>query len=133
MFVLPRNKKRQEKDMATTYCPECNKTHYPLMCYFKPRKPLHKIGPTAKKWIDTRKEWVKNNPPDISGYWYCTYCGVPLAYSSLTLDHIKARSRRPDLRYDHSNLAPSCYSCNQQKGSKDVEEFYQIKDTFLRS
>jgi len=37
----------------------------------------------------------------------------------MELDHIISRSRRPDLRYVLSNLAPSCHDCNTEKGSTE--------------
>jgi 5-methylcytosine-specific restriction endonuclease McrA len=38
-----------------------------------------------------------------------------------TLDHIKSRSRHPELRLELSNLAPCCWRCNKEKGSKELE------------
>ena len=113
--------------MKPKNCTYCGKeTHTSLSCFDKPRKPLRKIGPVTRKWLDTRKEWVKNNPP-INGYWYCTYCGKPLKYEELTLDHAKSRSRHPELRYDIDNLVPADYLCNSKKGSLDIDEFVIIK------
>lgn len=105
-------------------CRYCGKdNHTSLMCWSKPRKPFRKIGPVTHKWLDTRKEWVKNNPPDYRGYWFCFYCTRPLTYEELTLDHLHPRSTHPELRYDHNNLVPSCYPCNIAKGSKDIDSF----------
>jgi 5-methylcytosine-specific restriction endonuclease McrA len=39
-----------------------------------------------------------------------------------TLDHVKSRSRYPQLRYDLSNLRPTCWPCNRYKGSLDLDE-----------
>ncbi|MFE7614781.1 RNA-guided endonuclease IscB [Streptomyces sp. NPDC057496] len=49
----------------------------------------------------------------------CAYCGVSGA--PLNIDHIQPRSRGGSSRV--SNLALSCVSCNQAKGSTRVEEF----------
>jgi len=66
-----------------------------------------------------------------TGTWQCTYCPRTLGVVQdldhgiylLTLDHIKSRSRHPELRYDLDNLTPACYRCNSEKGSRDLEEF----------
>jgi 5-methylcytosine-specific restriction endonuclease McrA len=39
-----------------------------------------------------------------------------------TLDHVKSRSRHPELRYALTNLRPSCGPCNVMKGSLDLDE-----------
>lgn len=95
--------------------------HYPLTCFKRPSKPLKAkkrikaIGKIGTKWIATRKDWIANNPEP----WHCAYCGIPLAIEQLTLDHIKSRSRHPELRFDLSNLTPACWTCNERKGSGD--------------
>jgi 5-methylcytosine-specific restriction endonuclease McrA len=109
--------------MAHTYCDDCNKTHTALMCFNKPRKPARQVGKKGQKWLAVRREWIKNNPPDHSGYWYCYYCQCALTYDTLTIDHVIARSRRPDLQYDLSNLVPSCSMDNNLKGSLSAEEY----------
>lgn len=108
-------------------CKYCGKTtHTSLMCFEKPRKTFKQIGPVAAKWIEARKLWVKNNPPDANGYWYCYLklpgCHVRMKYEELTVDHIKSRTRAPEQRYEQSNLAPACANCNKLKGSRDLEE-----------
>ncbi len=82
-------------------------------------KPLKKIGPITRKWIETRKDWIVKNP----GPWNCYICNKNLGINSMELDHIKSRSRYPELRYDLENLAPCCHTCNQEKGSLDLEQF----------
>lgn len=74
-------------------------------------------------WEKTRKQWLRDNPPNHEGYYVCDYCYKWVGSSEVTLDHMDARSRRPDLRYDKENLTPSCYQCNNKKGSKSYKEF----------
>lgn len=117
------------------YCENCGVTHTALMCFHKPRKPLKIIvpikthttlnpkGPKTDEWLKTRKAWVKANPPDHSGYWYCSYCGKALKKDEMTLDHIWPRTKRGDLIHEFSNLTPACYDCNRRKGSKNPENF----------
>lgn len=80
-------------------------------------KPIKKIGKQGGLWIATRKQWIRDNP----GGWHCYLCGLPLDSKTLTLDHVLARSRRPDLRNDMSNLKPACWPCNHKKGSRAVD------------
>lgn len=71
--------------------------------------------------MQTRNEWIQLNATK-DNKWVCYICGIRLNIENLTLDHKLARSRRPDLRYDHSNLAPCCFACNTRKGSKNLDE-----------
>jgi 5-methylcytosine-specific restriction endonuclease McrA len=54
--------------------------------------------------------------------WHCYLCGRPLTIETLTLDHVKSRSRHPELRYELSNLRPACWACNTAKSSRDITE-----------
>lgn len=99
---------------------KCNLCSYNISA--KPKKPMKKMGKVAKKWVETRHDWIKNNPPKHNGMWACELKLSPLCLrymdlDQLTLDHTIARSKRPDLRYDHNNLKPACLPCNTEKGS----------------
>ena len=76
---------------------------------------MNQIGKVGKQWIKTRRKWIYLNP----GPWECYICGQWLVDYSLTLDHVKSRSRHPELRFELSNLRPCCWQCNYKKGSKD--------------
>lgn len=41
----------------------------------------------------------------------------------LTLDHVKPKSKHHNLRHDQDNLVPACWKCNEDKGTKELEEF----------
>lgn len=86
----------------------------------KPRKPLKKIGPITKKWIEARNTWIQNNPADIYTCYICR--NITITLDELTLDHVKSRSRYPELRFEQSNLKPCCRKCNEIKGSRDLSE-----------
>lgn len=86
--------------------------------YAKPKKAIKRIGPVAKKWIETRHEWIKKHITD-NGLWECFYCGRLLTLDQLTLDHKLSRGRHPEKRFDENNLVPACWGCNEKKGSKD--------------
>lgn len=56
----------------------------------------------------------------------CIYCG---ATENLTFDHlIPVSEGGPDII---SNQVPACQSCNSSKGSRDVIEWYQERDTSI--
>lgn len=84
-------------------------------CGLKTTKPMNRIGSKGKMWIQTRKQWITQNPAP----WQCYICHKHLDKETLTLDHMLSRGRHPELRYDWDNLAPCCYQCNFDKGSKD--------------
>lgn len=102
-------------------CKFCeSKQHLSWQCYQNPKrqeqmKRKMSNGKQAIRWIITRKRWFRDNKQD---YYICYLCGKSLTRAETTLDHIIPRSRAPELRYEFSNLAPCCWSCNSQKGSK---------------
>lgn len=112
-------------------CKHCGSDqHASLMCFQRPRKPLqskrkllNRVGPVTARWIETRHQWIAAHVT-ATGTWNCYLCGRELTLDTLTLDHIKSRSRHPELRFDLTNLAPCCIGCNTRKGSKDLEELY---------
>lgn len=75
-----------------------------------------------KLWRECRRLWVKLHPPNFQGYYICWICHGWVHESEMELDHIIARSRRPDLRYILTNLAPSHHLCNTVKGSSEHKE-----------
>lgn len=101
----------------------------------KVRKPLLKSGTLksngkyAKKWLSTKHQWYKLNPPDHAGYYYCYVCGVYLTKAEVELDHVKSRSRHPELRYDLTNIKPICHKDNIGKGSMDIEKYKSMLDS----
>ena len=118
-------------DHTAFYCRR--KPNKPLQrSAFKPdnRHPLRRVGKQTKLWIDTRKLWIETYGSE--GH-LCHYCGKLLSDNEfliddgqaqkLTLDHLDARTRAPDLRHEFANLTPACGSCNRNKGSLAHDEF----------
>ncbi len=109
-------------------CRHCHKTgHLSWQCFDNPNRTIEtkkklKSGRITLLWIKVRREWFIENPPDENGYYYCYLCGKPMLPSETTLDHKKSRSRHPELRFVKSNLAPCCWNCNHEKGSKNDDE-----------
>lgn len=123
-------------------CKFCKQTtHFSYRCYANPkvamrrkygmkRTPIKKMGKHAKQWFITRATWIRKNPPDRDGYWYCylqihEWCPVKLTISTLTLDHVVSRSSDPKLRYNQDNLRPACTYCNDAKGSRSLEAVFK--------
>ena len=56
----------------------------------------------------------------------CSYCGrPPIDDKSLTIDHVKPRSRGGEDRT--KNCIPACKRCNQAKGSEDWLAWYRLQ------
>lgn len=128
------------------FCGDPKPDHFPYACREnpknknrfstvsnKPSKPmkrsrLNPIGKVTKKWIETREEWLQNNPPPIDGkYWLCylqihPWCPKKLTRETITLDHVVARTRDQSKRFEQSNLKPACSFCNEMKGSRSEEQ-----------
>lgn len=119
-------------------CKFCTQTgHFPYQCPANPkvilkrkvglkRTPIKKIGKHTKQWFITRATWIRQNPPDGNGNWYCylqihEWCPVRLTLETLTLDHVVSRSHDPKLRFNQDNLKPACKYCNSEKGSRSLE------------
>ncbi len=99
-------------------CRYCGRQgHQSLVCGYKPNKKL-KSGKVAVRWTQTRKQWMRDNPPP----WVCYICGKYLDEHTMVIDHVQSRSRHPELRFEVSNLRPACVPCNERKGSRDLEE-----------
>lgn len=79
--------------------------------------PMRRVGRVGKLWLKVRREWLQLHPPDHSGFYQCAICGRYVRAEEMELDHIKSRSRAPELRYALDNLQPVHHTCNQSKGS----------------
>ena len=118
-------------------CKHCGgRGHFAYMCYKNPknlvrRNGIKRNGKYGKQWAITRKTWIRNNPPKktIFGkeYWECylrihPWCPVRLTEKTLTLDHVVSRSHDPSKRFSADNLRPACIYCNNEKGSKSLDQ-----------
>ena len=93
-------------------------------------RPTHKDYVTHLEIMD-RKEARAVWREGIKACWdhKCAFCnGTPIADESLTLDHVKPRSRGgEDLT---SNLVPACAQCNSDKASEDWRTWFQKQDFY---
>lgn len=90
------------------------------------RKYMQKLGKKGVRWLKVRAEWLKQNPPNHQGYYECYICGEWLTTKEVQLDHIKSRTRHPELIEEFSNLAPICRRDNSAKGSMSLEEYLAV-------
>lgn len=114
-------------------CKSCGKYgHFAMQCYNRRHKSLAPESKnTKKKRLATRRAWFKDNPADENGNWECylqisSQCPVKLTYLTITLEHVQAKVRAPQLKYDPTNIRPSCSYCNKLKGSRSLEELAKI-------
>lgn len=71
---------------------------------------------SSPEWDIIRKQVIKAKG------WICSECGKPITNSyDVTVDHIRPRSKYPELALDKQNLCVLCRSCNSSKGDRDSE------------
>ncbi len=116
-------------------CKWCKSTeHTQFLCRQKPRTPIKRsskpIAQESKKARAKRRKaaaiWFEQNPPDENGEWTCylqiSYgCFKQLTRNTLSLEHVKPKVKAPELKYEPSNIRPSCPPCNKLKGSQTLE------------
>ena len=72
---------------------------------------------SSPEWNIIRKQVIKKEGR------VCAECGHPIRkYSDITVDHIKPRSKYPELSLKTENLRVLCRSCNSRKGDQEYEE-----------
>lgn len=89
---------------------------------------MKKLGPESAKWLKFRRRYLDNHPPNHEGYYTCYLCKKWVKPDEVTLDHVKSRSRHPELVYDEANIRFACYGCNNEKGSLEAEEFLEKRN-----
>lgn len=106
-------------------CKHCGGENHPSFRCFHNPKAWKKIGQgkTSIKWLQTRRQWFREHKADS---YNCFYCGRFLLRNEVELDHYESRSRRPDLRFELSNLVPACHKHNTDKGSRSGDEYIEI-------
>ena len=96
----------------------------------KPFRKLYSDGHTAKlaykrsKWAYTRTRLAE------AQNWKCCFCGCYMTEiagkkNSVTVEHVVPKSMGGT--DDVENLAASCYRCNNNRGTKDANEFCPSK------
>jgi len=60
----------------------------------------------------------------------CACCGLQAPYAQITIDHIKPRSKFPELATDLRNLQPLCHDCNVAKCSWNMTDWRTNEQKF---
>lgn len=55
----------------------------------------------------------------------CLFCGAPLLFKEMTLDHVTPKSKGG--QHTYRNLVCSCRKCNQSKGDREVWHWWQAR------
>lgn len=79
----------------------------------------------------TRREARQQWRDSIKSAWNncCAYCGQPpIDDSSLTIDHVKPKSKGGEDRT--SNVIPACKECNSRKGSENWLAWYRMQSFY---
>jgi 5-methylcytosine-specific restriction endonuclease McrA len=93
------------------------------------KKPMKKeSNQYKKKRLATRDAWFEANPPADNGYWECYLrispsCLRMVDRTTIVLEHVKPKQRHPELRFEVSNIQPSCEPCNMKKSGYELDKF----------
>lgn len=84
-------------------------------------------GLSSRRWREVIRPMCFER--DRSRNAVCHICKQPIDYYAAPQtpdawepDHIKPRSKYPELAEDPANIAPSHCSCNRSRGNKDIDE-----------
>jgi hypothetical protein len=75
-------------------------------------------------WSTIRRAWIKDNPPNHAGYYYCHIGGEWVHIDAMELEHVVPGSVEPIDMDDpdwQDKLRPSCTIHNNLKGSSIVK------------
>jgi 5-methylcytosine-specific restriction endonuclease McrA len=109
-------------------CSLCKRTKYVPKGEKKKRTPIDRIhfesALLTKKYgksFYTSERWIRLKHSIVEKYGKeCMACG---AQERICVDHIKPRSKYPDLEWDIGNLQVLCQPCNKGKGAWDETDW----------
>ena len=98
----------------------------------KEKYKIYNLKRQKKKHIMTKNEWMhtKNYFKNENGEWSCAYCGLSIndhlieRKGKLTIYDFHKEHVIDNGRNDIKNCVPSCQSCNSEKGTKTLNEWY---------
>lgn len=87
---------------------------------------MRKLGKIGKALVEQSKQFVEENDPP----YLCVYClvigiDVPLLPGEFDVEHGESKTRHPDKRFEKTNLYVGCKFHNEDKGSKDIDEYIE--------
>lgn len=86
----------------------------------KKKKKSAKKKPTTKRSFYQSWEWKRLRYKILQEYdSVCMCCGATALQERIVVDHIKPRSKYPELALDEDNLQVLCNSCNMGKSNDD--------------
>lgn len=121
-------------------CTRCGSAwHTGFTCPRRQRKPIQtrkplqagrrmkRVGRIGKALLDQRAQYFHDNPPP----YYCIYCLVvgidtPIMQEDAQVEHGKSKTRHPALRFVKDNLYVSCAFHNEDKRSRDIDEYIEM-------
>lgn len=89
-------------------------------------KRLKTIGRIGKKLHQQRQDFLAEHKPP----YLCVYC-IFVGYENflelewVNVEHGQSKVRHPDKRFEKSNLYIACGFHNKDKGSMDIDEYFQ--------
>ncbi len=72
---------------------------------------------TSKRWRELRAFFISKNDK------ICCCCGIDVDGQTLHVDHIKPKSKYPDLALDENNLQILCRKCNFAKNTHHETDY----------
>ncbi len=100
-----------------------------VLSWLKYRENSHRINKSKNRIISmsfklTDSNWQEMRLLAIGIYGrVCMKCGASGRKTVIEVDHIKPRSRHPELCLDLSNLQTLCSKCNRQKGNGAPDDY----------
>lgn len=84
-------------------------------------KLLERMQATYGNNFYASREWLEVRFRTLAAFRACCLCGSK--EKPLHVDHIKPRSKHPELELDETNLQVLCWRCNIGKGNSSEQDF----------
>lgn len=82
------------------------------------------------RWQKLKAQAIRRDMARDARCWICggriDYQAMPGTPDAYEPDHIKPRSKHPELTYDITNIAPSHCSCNRSRKDKSQQETMEM-------
>jgi hypothetical protein len=116
-----RPKKAAKNTVKRATVPELQKAYAITKKYTYPEAPIYRPGLPGKQFYITR-EWRELRYSVFKKYCrVCQCCGA--TDTMFHVDHIKPRSKYPELELDFNNLQILCEACNIGKSNLDMTDW----------
>lgn len=110
-------KSNQEKGL----CIKCSTKRIPTSNNFCEK---HAFQDMSAKSLGTKTEWKFVKDLLVKQDYKCAYTGIPLVLGlNASIDHIKAKSKHPELQHSKDNIIWVDFDINLMKRQHDLEDF----------